>query len=661
MSPFSSWHERNSRQIVIASVFIAVLVFALYGEVLRYGFVWDDQYLVDYDERIRSIDIPRFFSQYFFRGDYYRPLTLLSLSIDWFLYGKNPAGFHLTNILLHICVSIVLLVVFRMIIGDVSALLAGAVVFAVHPVHVENIAFISARSDILVALFYLLSFASYLCFRERPGLSRYAWLSASLVSYALSLFSKEMAITLPVILILFDALNRKKIEKPGIYALFVFVFVVWFVMRYGALGEIVGAAESHGLNRMLVPGSLWTYVELMLLPVNGQVLYLLPPPKNFFSPEVMWPLSGILVLLAVGRLMYRKNPDLGFGILFFFVTLLPVSNIVPLHPPVAERFAYLPSVGFALILMGCATRLRMSGMPGRKVLLVGIAVPYIALLSWIGVRNLSHWKDNITLWESVEREYPGSPTVMWNLAQSYFDSDLYANAIPLYRKLLVRDSSNVGVLRNLGESYLRQGKGDSAEIVFTRLIAREPSVSHYYLAAKSLLMMGDTVSAQENLSKAVHGGISDPGPYIDLAEILLIRNKQDSAQTVLHEMPDKKNAAGIIFERGNDLLRRHNIPAAAFFWRHSIAADSLFLPPYKNLASLSAYLKNFRDAQEYWKKIVSMKPDEAEMYLHWARIKVLMGQPDSAVTLAKRGREIAVDEDLKRKFTAFLNSLTPCP
>jgi protein O-mannosyl-transferase len=430
-----------------AVVLVLLLAAAAYLNSLTYEFVWDDTLMVLGGPRLRDLrNLPQFFSSDFttltsgaVEGHYYRPTLALTLALDATFWGLNPAWFHLTNILLHVGVTFL---VHRLVLAmgarrDIALL--ASLLFAVHPVHVEVVAFVAARVDLLLSIGVL---GCLLAYRrsDAPGRGRFAWGGGALAVQAFALFSKETAVTLPVLLVLSDLLHSPASDQPAERTTlrralmrslpFWIVTVAFATFRFPQLLSIAGGRlQGGGLWRRL-PGSLELlarYVVLTLVPSHMQPFYSLKRPESFLG---LWPALGMLIgggLVVLLIWSWRRAPRVAFGIAWFLVTITPVVDLVPLSPRemgMADRYLYLPSVGVSLVLasglvalMGSAASLRWSF---RRLAAWGMAALLLLAYPWQLLRYAPVWRNDLDLYQRMTEVAPRAPIPYVNLGLAHF-------------------------------------------------------------------------------------------------------------------------------------------------------------------------------------------------------------------------------------------------
>ncbi len=449
----SSQKLAERRKLVLALMLIAIAAWLAYINTLNNEFVFDDVKIIRDNTTIRSLStVPEIFANMFvyrpLKGQgtridpSYRPVRYLSYALDYQLTRLSPTGYHVSNILYHIIASALVFLVLKRLTGHFGAALAAALLFVVHPVHTESVAYLTGRKDVLCTIFFLLAFLSFLKYRHRPG-ARHAILLP--VFFALAFMAKEMAITLPAVMLLYD-LGLYLKEKKGRLAEFargllsrsnlaVYLPTVLLALFFGATALLLknpGGMGDEYVGRW--GGSLYIssitmlrgvshYVRLLFVPLGLSADYsfnAFPVSRSLFDPiTTLFSLWLLAALTALGIAMLLKKRFLaGFAILFFFVTLIPVLQIAPLPERLAERFLYLPSVGLMLLAaMGLAWLLKRGGSARSGAIAVTVLL-IVVFLALTRNRN-ADWENPLTLHGSVIARYPDCARSQLAVAESY--------------------------------------------------------------------------------------------------------------------------------------------------------------------------------------------------------------------------------------------------
>ena len=410
---------------------------------------WDDASYIQFDPPIRGLgwlNLKWMFTN--FHAGYWIPLTWFSLALDFSIARLEPWIYHLDNLLLHCANTALVFVVgskfFRSIPGTapkaVPAAFGTALLFGLHPLHVESVAWAAERKDLLCGLFFLVSLSVYLDYARQPSLKKYI---ACLGSLVLALLAKPMAVSLPVIFLLLDGwpLGRLKADPKKILLEKVpFILTVAVTSGIAVLTQFQsGAGWSTSVfplsyRLMNAAHSLVFYLVKMALPFHLTAFYPLFPEDLHSSETFLF----ILVVLILSTVFYRnrkKAPYLLVAWLFYVITLLPALGLVQVgNQAAADRFTYLPSLAPFLLFSAIAVHF----LSGPRQLLAALTVLLGLSLGWATFNQVSTWKDTITLWENVLRYYPRNNLIVYqNLGRAYEDAGRLEEALSQYNSAIV--------------------------------------------------------------------------------------------------------------------------------------------------------------------------------------------------------------------------------
>ena len=476
-------HRRRLWVLSAAVAFIGVVV---YLRSLANGFTnWDDLGYVVENSHLGPLD-GRFLLWGFttFQQGNWHPLTWLSLGIDHALFGIDPLGYHLANVLLHgmTALTVVLLVgtLFDRALGacDSRGLVAAAVaglVFVVHPLHVESVAWVSERKDVLCGFFYVLAVLCYLRFAEHHSRARYL---ASLGAFALALLAKPMAVSLPLVLLILDAYPLARLTRPGwtrvvvekfpFVALGIASSVVTIVaqsragavlpMRYVGLGSRLWGAQR----------ALGFYLAKTVLPIDLVPVY---PLEHGVSPwrwDFLLSLTLVLGASATAVVMRRRAPLVGALCASYLVMLLPVLGLVQVgEQAAADRYMYLPLLAPAIGLAAVAVRVWQGGRHARTALMVTVLVA-VAGLSILTIRQIGVWRDTPTLWAWVVEKQPDVALAHYNLGEYLRKMGDLDGAARCWRRAVEIEPAFSWPLNMLGNLAEQRGALDEARSYFER-------------------------------------------------------------------------------------------------------------------------------------------------------------------------------------------------
>lgn len=459
-----------------------------YGNVVLNGVTIDDEFVYSNNHFVRHLaNLPLLFDPAYFQYSNeasYRPVCTVTYFLDAALWREWAGGPHLVNLALHVAVVCLWFHMFRRLTGNPWAAFVGAGLFAIHPVQTEAVNNISFREDLLVGLFLPVSWLLY----KRAEANRY-WLWAPLgwMAYALGLFSKEMAVVFPILFVLVEATlvdwhwdrmlgRRRLLFMAGLVVCTLFFVIIRF--------HLMRSAGETGLPRL---GGTWAgtlaadikihahYLTLFFLPTQFSALY--PPETYAATMDSRFAFSvAILAVVVSFALYFRRSRFFALGVLWWFVSLLPVSNFHPIFNPMAERYLYLPSVGVCLWLgWAFATVLKSK----YQRLLIAAACATALVLAAVTFQRNRVWRNNLTLWTATALESGDDPRLAANLGTAYFEKGDYTRAIELSRKALEAAPTFPGINPApihlcVASAWMQLGKLDQALPHLLQVEARIP-------------------------------------------------------------------------------------------------------------------------------------------------------------------------------------------
>lgn len=510
---------------------IAAVVFVVYSNSLKNDFVYDDSSNIVENEFIRSLkNLPRIFSSDYFvlaQEKTYRPVVTASYFLDHRLFGLKPAGWRATNVLFH-ALNGILLYAFGLCmgLGEAPALVA-ALFFCLHPVQAEVINVISFREDPVSFSFFLMAILLYLKSTrgERAGKATYL---LSIIIYFFAVFSKEMALTLPFVLMAYDYYFRNR-GKGGLLksvfgkkmpfylgylavAAFYFVQKVWLlkpagqVMRSDLSEKTAYLGGSIAATAFTMIRTAVYYLEVLVLPLKLTISRAFEGSRVLDSRVVF---SALIIgaLCAGAFAVNRSSKKMGFSILFFFLTFLPVSNIIPIGAAYAERYLYLPSFGFCLLLALGLERLNEKNF--KKTAVAAMSVIMIFYSVRIFLRN-GDFRDEFTLWSRTIATNPDSDKALNNRGIIYAERGEYGKAIEDFTKALQIRPGIYEAYNNRGKAYALGGEPGKAEADFRKALEIKPGYEPALINLR-IIQGGkqDIFGAKEHLAKGL--GLMEKG------------------------------------------------------------------------------------------------------------------------------------------------------
>ena len=470
---------QKGKPIFLIGLLILVCV-VVYFNTLSNDFVFDDRATIVENKHLPDFkgSLPAFFSSAYFEiaeaEASYRPVATLSYYVFYAIGEMNPFWYHLGSLILHILNVLLVYFLTLAIQKDQIAALVAGLLFACHPALTEAVNCISFNEDLLAAMFYLASFLLYIGTapnRKAPAITGFI---LALLLYLLGLLSKEMAITLPMMIVVYDlvintpdgdslslASMRDTIADRIFYYLgFAGVSLFYLSLRFVFLtGAEPAASQTYGslFERIVyLPYQFFNFIRLVVFPYPLKAEYIFSYPESFFEIYNIIAVIAFIVVIGFSIYIYKKFKVVSFGIWWFLITLLPVSNLIEITNPVAERYIYLPAVGFcvalAILLVNIPRQIPGLNMDRSKV--VGICVILLVVLyAVITVNRNSDWKNGLSLWSQTLKHVPNSPGVHSNLGRAYFEDGKLEEAVNEFKAAIEIDPKAYKAHYNLGLAY----------------------------------------------------------------------------------------------------------------------------------------------------------------------------------------------------------------
>jgi len=482
---------------ILISIGLALATALPYRSVLSSDFVNLDDDVYVYENNVVQMGLTRLSVNWAFTTTYlgnWHPLTWLSLELDRRLFDLNPHGYHATSLALHVANTVLLFWLLRNLTGALGRSACAAAFFALHPLHVESVAWISERKDVLSAFFLLLSILAWQGYARRASVRGYA---LAVVFFIFSLMSKAMGITLPLVLLLLDVWPlarwqrgsnaspsqlapsnqttppRLIVEKLPFFLISA-AFAAVSVLLQGRSGAMdYGRSLTVAQRLLIVPVNYVTYLWQTVWPVDLVVLY--PHPgKNL---HLWMPLGALVLLLAITVLVVRLSRSLPYlltGWLWFLITLLPVSGLVQLgRQATADRYMYLPMVGLLIMLCWGAYDLTF-GRRGLRWMMVAAAVVLLCICAELTRRQVQVWHDDISLWTHALAVAEPTSTACGNYGKALFLRGQDEEAERQFRHALEIDPQLFAPNFDLGVLMGKQGHHVEAADYFERALASNP-------------------------------------------------------------------------------------------------------------------------------------------------------------------------------------------
>ncbi len=546
-----------------ALLLLAVLSVAAYANALGNYFVWDDDIFIVSAKEIRTLDIPRFFTEG--TQDLYRPLRTTLYALTYRYGGLDPVAYHLVGKTMNILTIGALYALLFLLFESVPAAFLGALIFALHPVHTEKVTFITSTYDIPADFLWLAAFALYVWHRKRQPPFAF---TVSLALFGAGLFFAENAAVLPLVVVLYDLTFGAGDRKPLRWVPHFAVLAFYLIVRTAVLGSVArggGPTLNPDLlgNLLTMSGATFVYAKLLLIPWPLSATYSWIRPAVAPYPPYLWAAFAIIVIgLAAAWRQREARPWVAFAAFWFFAVIAPNLNFIPTRGLFAERYLYLPSA--SLSFAAAAGYLLVMGDSRRRNAYVAGIVGVALLFGGLTVLRNRDWRDQETLWITSMRRDPGAFTPLVNLSdiardrgnndfaerllrraievQPGMDLPLivladflaeegrYAEALPLYEKaygLVKKDN----VLLSIGITKLNLGQVAAAEAIIMPLLEKYPAKSRTNQAYGALLYFKNDPLWWGPFVKA-WGIAHESAPLELMANAWLSANRPDAAEHI---------------------------------------------------------------------------------------------------------------------------------
>lgn len=588
---------------------LALVTIAGYARICGNQFIgYDDpRYVTDNPHVNQGISSRSFVWAFteFYTGNWH-PLTWISHMLDCEFFALNPTGHHFTNLLLHTVNTLLLLWVLHTATGRFFPAAFIAACFAVHPLHVESVAWIAERKDLLSAFFFLLCLAVYIRYACRPALLKYLFV---VVLFAFALMSKPMAVTLPFVLLLMDywPLNRSGIktviEKIPLFVMTVISCVITYIAQQkgGAIVQFEKIPLYHRIENALV--SYVCYIGKIFCPSRLAILY---PIRLSRIPA--WQVAGAIVILAgitfsFVLLAKRKHSlrPLIVGWFWFLGMLVPVIGVIQVgRQSMADRYTYLPAIGFFIMAAFGISEL-FARRRIQKIILGLLSIVLILAMTFGTYIQAGYFKDSETIFSRALDVTENNYIIHYNLGTALLSQKQLDQAIPHFEEAIKIEPRFTEAIGNLGLVFLEQNRLEEAVNTFQRAISM-------------------------NEAKP------EPKLYSDLGYVLQLQGKHDQAVENYNKALSLDPAfIPAIFNMAGMLKLQGKLDGALSHYRRAMELSPGNAEVYNSIGIILSMKNQFEDASVYYSKALEIKPDIASAHKDLGKIYVIQKDFERAV------------------------------
>ncbi len=611
MSLNESIQQRSNPLIIILTIIgFFALTFAIFGSSINNNFVaWDDTALIYNNPAVKGFSAEHLKKAFTtFDPELYIPLTFVSWQMDYTICGLNPAIFHLGNVILHTLNALLVLAIVKRLTGKAWLGWLCGLLFAVHPLNVEAVAWASARKDVLSSFFFLGSITTYLRYRSRSNLMIYG---VSIFLFLLALLSKVSVIMLPLSLLLIDWFQKRTIDRSLIIDKLPY-FILSIVFGIVALFGKQEVLESTGLMAKILMAAKSTvfYLQKLIIPTDLTVMYPYNDPVLMTSMDFAVPALLICGLIAlIIYLSFRWRPG-AFGLAFFMVNLIPSFTNFAKGGEVyvaSDRYAYIPSIGIFLIV-GLALQWLITRAADKRSLDRNIGIGAIAALGVIVTFGFAAhaqtaiWQDSETLFSDVSQKQPSAIAAHVNLGILARESGQLDKALEHIRAAAAI-RKRIEVYTNFANIYKLQGRIDLATKEFEQAMVAFPT---------------------------------KPEPHVGLGIIYQEQGKNDAAiaeyKRAIELEPDYTvayNNLGSLYEHLNHL------PEAQAELKKALTVNPYFTEGHYSLGIIYERQKKISEAASSYQQALALNPMHTEAALRLSALYLQAGRNGEALALLK--------------------------
>ncbi len=595
---------------------LLLAIFIAYAKIWNNGLVWDDDPYILLNEAVKNFDLNPLLTD--FHVGNFHPLTMLSLAIEYAIVGDSPWLYHFNNLWLHALNSFLVFLLIKRLHKNNWVALFTAAFFALHPLHVESVAWAAERKDVLYTLFLLLSFLSYLNYQEAKNKTQYA---LSLGLFILSCLSKGMAVVLPALLIITDWWFLGKSFKIKNLLDKIPYFVITLTFAYIA----TTAQKDAGADASSVIGAAYTGIERFKIVCYSFLFYwvktvfpsnLLPfypyPTRVAGSIPAIYNLAvfALIAFLTTAYFLGRKNKKIWWAVAFFIIAISTVLQILPVGSAiVADRYYYLSSIGPLFLI----SLLIGKGIEkGNFSKIIGYALVAIcAILTFIQV---PHWKNGYTLFSPAEKVYPQDAMVLSNIGWYHLGEQDFEQAKKYLTQADNNGFKNADVCRTIASMYIDEQQFDLAIPYIQRAYEYMPVKTRTdWLMA---LALEKTNRFAEALPYAEKAALAEPENFDyqnTYATVLAANAKAPEARSILEKLKaENPDNADIELNYSYTFRQEGNYEEEIRLLKALLEKYPDYLPAYKNIGVTLSDLGRHTETISFWEKAAAL--DESGDY-----------------------------------------------
>jgi tetratricopeptide (TPR) repeat protein len=664
---FGSRHVRNT---LLICILLAAGTFAAFWPVQKAGFVnLDDPTYVRDNLRVQKglsgQNVKWAFQTFHFSN--WHPVTWLSYMLDCQLFGANPTAMHRVNLGLHIANALLLFLVLRRMTGSTWGSGVVAALFALHPLHVESVAWISERKDVLSTFFWLLTMWAYTEYARR---SAAGWYATALLFFTLGLMSKAMLVTLPLVLLLLDYWPLERMHRRGQSAergrdrlgkLLVEKIPFFLLAALGSWLAFLAQRRGEAMTTFTVLPfiqrvenafvSYTRYLGKTFWPADLAVFY--PHPYGWSGLQVLGASVCLLTVSLLALRGWRRWPFLFTGWFWFLGTLVPVIGLVQVGgQSMADRYTYVPSIGLFIALVWSAREIiQAKRLP--VPIPIGVTAAVLVSCAVITYRQAGYWEDSLTLFEHAASIGDSSAVVRNNLGDALLQHGKTNEANAQFRAALELDPEDFRAWGNLGNSFLREGKLEEAIDHYRNgLRYKANSAELHFNLATALNHKGNVPGAMAEYQQTIALKPDYLNAWLTLGNIhMTLGNTEAAITNYTTALAIKDDFAPAYYNLGNARLAQNRVEDAVALFSQAIRLDEQFGDAHRQLGVALEQSGKAQEALKHFERAVGLKPNDPGARARLAALLASLGRTEAAINQYREA--IKLDPDMP----ALLNNL----
>lgn len=574
----------------------------------------------------------------------WHPLTWWSLQLDSQLFGLAPTGFHRTNVFLHVCNTVLLFWLLQHMTGAVWRSAAVAALFGLHPVHVEAVAWVTSRKDVLSTFCWLVTIAAYTWYAKQPTIGRYVLV---VLPFALGLMAKQMLVTLPATLLLLDywplyrwpatstvatpytqaSLRWLILEKLPLLVLVIPACLLTLRAQSPIIHTLSDYTIFDRISNSLV--SYVRYLRMAIWPTDLAILYPLPRQTPLWQPIAAF---GLLAALTIGLLLTsRSRRYLAVGWLWFLGTLVPVIGLVQNGPQaLADRYAYVPYIGLYIVIVWGIADICISGNRRQvAAMLAGAALICCVVLSW---RQLGYWRDSEILWRHALAATTNNAGAHTMLAKTLLDKREFLEAVEHFEASLQLEPDNVANLGNIAVALSMIGRLDEAATYLERSLQLRPNHAFTHFNLGSIReRQGNLPAALQHYTAAVELDPQLTQAGISRASVLARLGEFDQARQQLDQLlADDPNSVVLLTELGRLCRQQRKFGEAVDCYDRVLAQQPDYVEAWNAKGFALETLGRLKEATNCYHRAIELRPRDLLYHLNLAYVEMTTGEDSAA-------------------------------